>query len=207
MDTEFIFGIRFLGSLLGGPNPGSPKALNDGIDILKRMGEKYAMCYSTEIEITGYHISKALNFMKEENLTLVDFLMKGWWQSVQQRIPRNLCSIWEIESFNEGFSSICSGSDEKTVLTELGEVRVAGMEAFFKMLEDPNLRWGMLRLANPPIWNNDFPPGDKERWKNHYEKLARQGLVMIKWSNLLHPDTSYETVMDNLFSLGCYFQK
>ena len=195
----------------GGPNPGSPKALNDGIKILWEKEESRAMCYSTEVGITGPQISKALNFMKEKNLTLVDFLMNGWWQSVQQQIPRNLCTIWEIKPFlkDGGFPLVCGGSDEKTILTERGKVRVAGQEASYKMFEylrDGCLRWGTVRLTDPPTWTNNFPSSDKVRWKNHLDKLSRQGLVLEEWAGLVFSNSPYETVMDRIFSPDCYLQ-
>jgi len=188
-----------------GNNPGSGNALNEGIEIASKLGADLAMCWSPEIEMNGYQISEALNFMEERNLSVVGFLRENWWQKPQWHISQNTAAIWDIKTLQSarGFSPECNGTGKTIMTEEFGEVSLAGMEDFHTMLKilksNPSFRWGMTRRSNPLKWDTNFPP-NSERLLNHLKKVARQEIVMSEWSKLVFPYLSYNQVMDNLFA-------
>ncbi|MCK5466045.1 hypothetical protein KAI56_00920 [Candidatus Parcubacteria bacterium] len=193
-----------------GNNPGSGNALNEGMEIAQRMGAELAMCWSPEIEMNGYQISEALNFMQERNLSEVGFLRENWWEKPQWHVSQNTGKILEIKKIQNigGFSPACNGTGKTVTTKEFGEVSLAGMEDFHAMLRtlksDPDFRWGMIGTANPLKWDTDFPTGS-ERLLNHLKKVARQEAVMKEYAKQIFPELSYELVMNKLFA--CYHQK
>ena len=188
-----------------GNNPGSGNALNEGIDIAQKMGAQLAMCWSPEIEMNGFRILEALNFMEERNLHVVGFLRENWWDKTQWHISQNTAAIWNIRILKSvgGFSSECNGTGKTIVIKGFGEVSLAGMEDFHAILKIlklyPNFRWGMVGRSNPLKWDTNFP-ADSERLLNHLKKVARQELVMKEWVKMIFPHTLYKEVMNKLFA-------
>lgn len=188
-----------------GPNPGSATALNEGAEVAKQDGAKWILNWSSEIQIDGCRIKAALDFAEEKGLTVVGFLRERWSEKEQWKVVQNTAALWHLESLMDidGFSRECNGTGQTLHIDSFGQVPVAGMEDFHAMLrlfkENPDFRWGMVGRANPLRWDTNFEPGS-QRLKCHTKKVARQYQVMKIYAKRIFPNSTFDTVMDNLFS-------
>ncbi len=190
-----------------GANPGSATALNEGIRVAKEFNKKIEkiMIWSPEIEINGYQIHEAVNFMEQRNLQVCGFLREGWWEKPQWNVVQNTAAIWEMEFLQTMgyFAPECNNIGETIYQSEFGEIPIAGMEDFHLILralkKEGEIRWGMYGRANPLKWDIDFSPGS-QREKAHKMKVARQYAVMRYYSKLIFPHLTFKMVMGKLFS-------
>ena len=188
-----------------GPNAGSATALNEGIEIVSKLGAKLVMCWSLELEMSEQRIERALHFMEGKNLFVAGFLREGYQEHPAQRTPQNTEAIWSVDKLLSigGFSERCNGADGKTVLTEeFGEVPQAGMENIYAMIEllikYPNdFLYVMIEEEILPEWNTAFP-ADPERALMVRKMIARQDMVSREWGKILLPDLSYEEIIEAL---------
>lgn len=187
-----------------GNNPGSATALNEGLILSPT---PWSMCWSPEIEMDGYKITSALNLAEKNNLFVVGFLRKRWWEKPQWNVVQNTACIWNIKLLESVgyFSSDCNGTGEKVTTLEFGDVPLAGMEDFHAMLRmmrahRGEFRWGLVGRRNPLHWDTDFIPGS-ERELNHLKKVARQYLVMQAYADKIFPREKFENLMDEFFSV------
>jgi hypothetical protein len=189
-----------------GNNPGSGNALNEGIRIAhdKHFGD-YVMVWSPELNVDGFAISQAINFIERRQLSVAGFLRQRWWERPQWNVVQNTGAIWNLETLLgvDGFAPVCNGTGRTIRTEEYGEVPLAGMEDFHACLRMmkavDNFRWGMVGRATPMRWDVDFEPMSI-RGKNHHAKVARQFLVMREYAKMIFPTMEFNAVMDRLFA-------
>lgn len=187
-----------------GNNPGSATALNEGLALSPTI---WSMCWSPEIEMDGYRITSALNLAEKNNLSVVGFLRKRWWEKAQWNVVQNTACIWNLESLRgvDYFSPDCNGIGKSVTTPEFGDVPLAGMEDFHAMLRmmkqyTDDFRWGLVGRTNPLHWDTSFVPGS-ERELNHLKKVARQYLVMMAYAREIFPTEEFEDLMDKFFAI------
>lgn len=188
-----------------GDNRGSATALNDGLAIAKKLGAKWVMNWSQEIECDSHLIYEALTHAERHNLLVIGALRQNWWERPQWTLPQNTISIWDTEILSsiKGFASECNGTGETVTTKEYGKVSLAGMEDFHAMLRimknnPESFRWGMIRRLTPLKWDTDFQE-DPKRELAHLKKIARQPLVMEEYAKKIFPDIPFKELMDYHF--------
>ncbi|MCD4762129.1 hypothetical protein K8R32_04195 [bacterium] len=192
-----------------GNNRGSATALNDSLSIAKKMGAKWTMNWSPEIECDSHLIYEALTHAERYNLFVVGALRQNWWERPQWAVPQNTFAIWDTKILSsplvKGFASECNGTGETVTTKEYGEVSLAGMEDFHAMLKimknnPETFRWGMIRRLIPLKWDTNFKE-DPKRELAHLKKIARQPKVMKKYAEKIFPNIPFKELMDyNFFS-------
>lgn len=188
-----------------GNNPGSGEALNDGLRIAKEHDAKYVLNWSPEMEIDDNLLYDLIAHAEKNNLVVAGGLRENWEEKPQWQVPQNTLALWRVNVLSRigGFATECNGTGETVFTEEYGDVPLAGMEDFHALLrimrDEPNYNWGMIRKDNPLEWDTNFEIGS-EREQNHLKKVARQGIVMQRYAEMVFPNVAFDDVMEKLFA-------
>lgn len=179
-----------------GPNLGSGRAVQAGVDAALAADFDHIMVWSTKLRLQPRQVSAALAALIRERLDLVGFLRSHFKRQVTWLLPQHTGLIGTRDYWQTTKIPHYADGDEGIVIaTPEGPMPLAGMDDMAYVFEvqkhKPDLKVGMYLGEDPIPYLGDAKDPDREK-----KKQARQWYVVLEWARRAFPGQNPEVVLE-----------